>query len=113
VLRTVEEDFVRVWDGTRVFVESELAEGLRRWREAVRGGLERSCLTGSVLATVFEPWFDDDLCSPPVVGLPILARCGGGRIDTSLIALPVKLRDLEEDDGGFREVGFTGNRLGD
>lgn len=80
--RTVEEDFVRVWDGTRALVVTELADGFRMWREVVRGGLDRSCLTGSVLAAVvFDIRFEEDLCNPLVVGFPVLTREGGGRID--------------------------------
>lgn len=46
---TVEEDFARVWLVIRGAVEIVLAEGLRRCREVVSGGLDLSCLTGSEL----------------------------------------------------------------
>jgi hypothetical protein len=80
----------------------------------VRGGLERSFLTGSASNSLLASWFarrpDVDLCNPPVVGLPILAREGGGRIEVLLEMLPLAL-------GGravvVLRVGFTGNRLGD
>ena len=111
--KIVEEDFVRVWLGGFVPVDAELVEALRRCRDCVRGGRERSCLTGSVVLEVaLELRVEDDLCKPPVVDLPILAREGGGRMEVALlITLPVALGGLE--DAAARVEGFTGSRLGD
>jgi len=94
----VEDDRVRTWPRPRVpaALERELADGFRRCRDCVRGGLERSALTGSVLEPVaaFETRFEDDLCSPPVAGLLILARAGGGRIEELEVTLSVALGGL-------------------
>jgi hypothetical protein len=79
----------------------------------VIGGLERSCFTGSVFLTVSDTRFEDDLCSPPLVGLPMFAREGGGRIEGLPTALPAELDGLEDVDMGFRAEGLTGSRLGD
>ena len=72
-------------------------------------------MTGSVLgfAAVFETQVEDDLCSPVVVGLLILARADGGRIEETDEMLPVALGGLPYNDTG-RAVDLTvGNRLGD
>ena len=110
--KTVEEDFVRVWPGTRVAADTELVEAFRRCRDWVRGGLERSCLTGSVIEDVaLELRVEDDRFKPPVVGLLILAREGGGcKEEALLVALPVALGGLEV---VLRVDGLTGSRLGD
>lgn len=85
-LSSVEEDFVRECPVPRavdVFAGKELADGFRRCREAVSGGLERSTFTGSVLVLA-ETRVDEVLCSPPaaVAGLiDTLFRFEGGRID--------------------------------
>lgn len=72
----------------RVVEDRVLAEGLRRCLEVVvTGGLERSCLMGSVLGAAFETRFDVDLCSPLVIGLLVLGRDGGSLADTLLAVL--------------------------
>ena len=114
--KIVEEDFVRVWLGAFVLADAELVEALRRCRDCMRGGRERSCLMGSVVVLVLEVELElrveDDLCKLPVVGLLILAREGGGRMEAALlITLPVALGGLE--DTAARVEGFTGSRLGD
>jgi hypothetical protein len=111
-LKTVEDDFVRVWLETRVLLERTLTEGFLRCRDAVRGGRERSCLIGSVVVAVLGTLFEDDRCSPPLVGLPILAREGGGCMPLPLV-LPAELGGLEDVFGGLRVEGFTGSLLGD
>lgn len=72
-LRTVEEDFVRVWPNPRGAEETELVEAFRRCRDWVRGGLERSVFTGSVFEAVLELRVEEERCKPPVVGLLMLA----------------------------------------
>ena len=112
-LRTVEEDFVRACPGPRVGAEAELVEAFRRCRGWVRGGLERSCFTGSVLVdALLELRVEDDLWRPPLVGLLILAREGGGRMEGLLNTLPFALGGLE-DMVTVRVEGLTGSRLGD
>jgi hypothetical protein len=111
-VKFVEDDCVRVWDGTRVLAESTPADGFRKCRDVVIGGLERSCLTGSALTAVFETRFDDDLCSPADAGLLMLAREGGGRIAPLLVVFPVELGGLL-DVAVLRVEGLTGRRLGD
>ena len=57
-MRGLEEDFVRVWPcpwmvpGRRVLEEERVldVEALRRWRDCVSGGRERSFLVGSVVS---------------------------------------------------------------
>lgn len=60
----VEVDFARVWPETRGAVEIELADGLRRCREVVSGGLDRSCFGGSAPWLVFGCWVEEALCRP-------------------------------------------------
>jgi hypothetical protein len=112
-LETIEDDLARVWLGIRGAAEGELAEGLRRCRELVSGGRDRSCLTGSVLWLTFECRFEDDLLSPPVVGLPMLARAEGGRIKALLTTLLAALGGLADVDRTLGAEGFIGSRLGD
>jgi hypothetical protein len=78
-------------------------------------------LTGSIVefAAMLETRVEDDLCSPLVVGSPvavgllILARARGGRIEETDDMLPVALGGLPYNDTG-RAVDLTvGNRLGD
>jgi hypothetical protein len=109
----MEEDFARVWLGTRTAADTELADGLRRCREAVRGGLDRSCLTGSELWVLLDCRVEYDLCRPPVVGLPILARAEGGRIEALLTTLLAALGGPVDVDVIFRVGGLIGSRLGD
>jgi hypothetical protein len=107
----VEEDFVRVWPETRVLAETELVEAFRRCLDWTGGGLERSVLTGSVLEAVLELRLEEERCKPPVVGLPMLAREGGGRIEGALlVTLPFALGGRED---VVRTGGLTGSRLGD
>lgn len=108
----MEEDFVRECPGTFVLAESVLVDALRRWRDWVSGGLDRSFFTGSESVTGGGfGWRPVGLCNPPVVGLLMFARDGGGRIEALLIALPVALggRDRVETLRG----GGLGSRLGD
>jgi hypothetical protein len=90
-----------------------LADGFRRCRDVVRGGLDRSCFTGSGFLTVSDTRFEEDLCSPPLVGLPKFARGGGWRTKPLPTVLPVELSGLEDIDIGCRVEGLTGSRLGD
>jgi hypothetical protein len=112
-LETTEDDFARAWLGIRGAAEGELAEGLRRCRELVSGGLDRSCFTGSVPWLTFECRFEADLFSPPVVGLPMLARAEGGRIEALPTTLLAALDGLADVDGTFGVEGLIGSRLGD
>ena len=96
-----------------MLADKALAEGFRRCRDAVRGGLERSCLAGSMFALLLEIRFEDDLCNPPAAGLLIFAREGGGRIEASLAVLSTELGGLADVEGRFRDEGLTGSRLGD
>ena len=114
-LDTVEEDFARVWPGTRGAAETELAEGLRRCREAVSGGLERSCLTGSELWLLFDCRVENDRCRAPVVGRPMLARAEGGRVEALLTTLLAALGGLTDAVVvvEFLVGGLIGSRLGD
>lgn len=117
VVETVEEDFARVWPGTRGADEAVLADGFRRCREAVSGGLERSCLTGSEIWLTFDGRVENDRCGPLLVGLPMLALVDGGRVDTlptTLLAALGGLADVDDEvDVKFRVGGLTGSRLGD
>jgi hypothetical protein len=120
-VETMEEDFARVWPGTRGAEEAlaALADGFRRCREAVSGGLERSCLTGSEISRwlTFDCRVENDRCSPLLVGLPMLARAEGGRVETLLTTLLAVLGGLADVDDElevkFRVGGLTGSRLGD
>jgi hypothetical protein len=116
-VETMEEDFARVWPGTRGAVLAVLADGFRRCREAVSGGLERSCLTGSDIWLTFDCRVENDRCSPLLVGLPMLARAEGGRVETLLTTLFAALGGLADVDDElevkFRVGGLTGSRLGD
>jgi hypothetical protein len=110
-VRIVEEDFVRVCPGSFEPAERVLADALRRWRDCVSGGLDRSFFAGSESVIVgggFGRRPENDLCNPPVVGLLIFARVGGGRIEELLVTLPVALGGLE-----MVRVGGLGSRLGD
>ena len=110
-VRSVEEDFVRVWPGPLEVAEVVLADALRRWRDCVSGGLDRSFFAGSesvVDGGGFGRRPEDDLCNPAAAGLPIFDRVVGGRIEALLITLPVALGGLEM----VREGGL-GSRLGD
>jgi hypothetical protein len=79
----------------------------------VRGGLERSCFTGSVFEEALFDWrVEDDLCRPLDVGLLILAREVEGRVAALLVMLPVALGGLE-DIVALRVEGLTGSRLGE
>lgn len=112
-VETVDEDFARVWLGTRGAVDATLAEGLRRCREVVSGGLDRSCLTGSEFWLLLDCRVENALWSPPVVGLPMLARAEGGRIEALLTILLPALGGLVDVDVIFRAGGRIGSRLGD
>ena len=57
--------------------------------------------------------FEEDLCSPPVVVLPPLARRGGGRIEALLVMLPVALGGRDVVIVDVLRVGLVGSRLGD
>jgi hypothetical protein len=112
-VKSVEEDFVRECPGPFVLAERVLADTLRRWRDCVSGGLDRSFFTGSesVGGTGFGRRPEVDLCKPPVVGLLMFARGGGGgRIEALLITLPVELGGREM---VVLRVGGLGSRLGD
>ena len=110
-LRTVEEDLVRECPNPRVGPESELVEAFRRCRDWVRGGLDRSVFTGSVLEAVLEVRVEEERCKLLVVGLLMFAREGGGRIEEALlVTLPVALGGREDI---ALEGGLTGSRLGD
>jgi len=110
-LARVVEDRSRVWLESRVLVAmEELIETFRRCLEVVIGGRERSFLMGSlsVVEPALERLPERDLCRPPVVGLLMLTREGGGRKEALLVM-------LAELDGRAVVVlrGFTGSRLGD
>ena len=109
-VRSVEEDFVRACPGPLEAAKVVLADALRRWRDCVSGGLDRSFFAGSESVVVggFGRRPEDDLCNPPATGLPMFARAGGGRIEELLITLPVALGGLE-----MVRVGGLGSRLGD
>lgn len=112
-VRSVEEDFVRECPGPFALAERVLADALRRWRDCVSGGLDRSFFTGSdsVVGGGFGRRPEDDLCNPPVVGLLMFAREGGGRIEELLITLALALGGRETVD--ILRVGGLGSRLGD
>lgn len=112
-LSVAEVDFAREWLAARVVEEKELVEGVRKCRKVVSGGLERSCLTGSVLWLVLDCRFEDDLCSPPVVGLPMLARGGGTHIEALLAVVLAALGGLADVDVILRDAGLMGSRLGE
>jgi len=109
-VRSVEEDFVRACPELLEAAERVLVDALRRWRDCVSGGLERSFFAGSdsVVGGGFGRRPEDDLCNAPATGLPIFARAGGGRIEELLMTLPVALGGLE-----IVRVGGLGSRLGD
>lgn len=112
-VRTVEEDFVRARPGAPVVADIELVDALRRYREVVSGGLERSFFSGSMFEGGLGWRVEEDLCKAPVVGLPMLARGGGGGIEEALLTkLPVELGG-REDTVARRVVGLTGSRLED
>jgi hypothetical protein len=79
----------------------------------VSGGLDRSCFTGSELWLLFDCRAENVLCSPPVVGFPMLARAEGGRIEALLAILLAALGGLADVDVTFRVGGLIGSRLGD
>ncbi len=121
----VVEDLVRVCPGTAFeLVEIEVADTLRTCLDVVIGGFDLSFLTGSGSALEAGAVFlmDEVLCSPPVAGLLMFARGGGGRIEpllTVLLALGGRPDvDVDVDIDAARVillvlVGFMGNRLGD
>ena len=88
--------------------------------DCVIGGLDLSCLTGSVEDDSVARRVEVDRCRPLlgvglvmllVVGLLMFNREGSGRIEVLLIVLPVELGGLVA--VVVREGGFTGSLLGD
>ena len=61
---------------------------------------------------LFDCRVEDDFCRPLDVGLPMLAREVGGRVEVLLVMLPVALGGLE-DIVVLRVEGLTGSRLGE
>jgi hypothetical protein len=110
----VEKDLFRVWPVVRVLEERVLlVDALRRCRDWVIGGRERSCFTGSVFEAglSLRLLVEGRLCDSVVAGWLVFARVEGGFMEGLLEMLPLELGGLETVE--VLRVVTVGRRLGD
>jgi len=110
----VEYDLFLVWPIARVLEERVLlVDALRRCRDCVTGGRERSCFTGSVFEAglPLRLLVEGRLCNSVVAGLPTFARVDGGFIEGLWVMLPLEMGGCESVE--VLRVVTVGRRLGD